>query len=138
MSRFGIQVEQCGDGQQAVDLMKKGLEKNCNCIFKAYRLIFMDIQMPIMDGFEASKIIVNSLKQQKLNGDLNSSINEDSALTHIIALTSFTQDLKQQCFNVGIRDLCNKPLRLRKLCEILGRHFFRIEENKITEIVEQQ
>lgn len=115
--------------------MNESLKKECGCHFRSYRLILMDIQMPVMDGFESSKIIVNKLKQLNQNGILNPSANEDNALSHVVALTSFTQDITQKCFNVGMREMTNKPLRFKKLCELMARHFFRISEERIAELL---
>ena len=45
-------VETANDGQQAVDIVDAGLENGIT-----YCLIFMDLSMPIMDGFEATEVI---------------------------------------------------------------------------------
>ena len=41
-----------------------GFEKACQCNLRAYRLIFMDLNMPVMDGQEASKIILDKIKDK--------------------------------------------------------------------------
>ena len=47
---FNIDIEQCSNGAEAVILYKQGLQKKCKCIFRTYRLIFMDLNMPVMNG----------------------------------------------------------------------------------------
>jgi CheY-like chemotaxis protein len=51
-------VDEATSGQMAIDLVKKTLEKTCNCRNRTYKIIFMDIQMPEMDGTEATEIIL--------------------------------------------------------------------------------
>lgn len=48
--QFNITPDEAENGQIAVDMYKEGLRKECKCINRAYKLIFMDIQMPVKDG----------------------------------------------------------------------------------------
>jgi CheY-like chemotaxis protein len=47
-----------------VNLYKQKQNKPCGCINRTYKLIFMDIQMPVMDGEEASKQILKLQKEK--------------------------------------------------------------------------
>ena len=47
LAKLGCQVTVAGDGQEAVDSYQAG----------PYDMIFMDCQMPVMDGFEATQAI---------------------------------------------------------------------------------
>eukprot|EP00347_Sterkiella_histriomuscorum_P020398 403337956 len=64
--QIGFKVDKAYNGQEAVDLYKINLEKTC-CNVK-YKLILMDLNMPIMDGFEATlKILeMNSTARKNL------------------------------------------------------------------------
>ena len=59
---YNIDIEDASDGKVALDKFTKELKKPCGCINRAYRLIFMDIGMPVMDGIEASNKITNLIK----------------------------------------------------------------------------
>ena len=93
-----------------VDRCKNGLE----CVEKIetiedgyYDLILMDIQMPIMDGYEATKRI-RSLKNQK------------KASIPIVAMTAnaFAED-KEHALQVGMNDHVAKPIDINKLLEVM-------------------
>ena len=113
---FKLEVEEACNGQIALEKFKQGFEKECGCPNRAYKLIFMDLQMPVMGGIEASKHI-NSLQEQQ-------------ELAHIVALTAFTnKKTGEDCMNVGIKTILNKPLVYKDLHKIVWKHFYRIEEN---------
>ena len=74
----------------------------------------MDLQMPVMDGFEASEKILEY--QEQLN------------LAHkckIVALTAYTnQETIQRCLNIGMEQVYNKPANHEDIREILSLHFY--------------
>lgn len=61
--KFGITSDKASNGKEGVDKVKERLNDNtldnCTCAQGShnYKIIFMDCNMPIMDGFEASKNI---------------------------------------------------------------------------------
>ena len=48
--KLGIDVDKAFNGEEAVKLYRKDLEKKCRCDCR-YKLIFMDLNMPVMDGY---------------------------------------------------------------------------------------
>lgn len=71
-----------------------------------YILILMDCNMPVMDGFEATKKI-----REKYG----------SRAPPIVALTAFTtEETKRRCFQSGMVGYLTKPLELNKFREILS------------------
>ena len=49
---FSQPVDKAFNGQEAVNMYSKNLMKNC--CSKKYKLVLMDLNMPIMDGYEAT------------------------------------------------------------------------------------
>jgi len=67
---------------------------------KDYDLILLDLQMPVMDGFELAKI----LRLEK-NSDI-----------HIIALTATNSEFeKSRCFEIGMNNYFTKPFKQKEL-----------------------
>ena len=77
--KHGIKCVTAENGQEAVNMYQAWFDLPCKCQYRVPSLIIMDIGMPVMDGKEASKIILNILKK---------SATPD--ITKIVALTSFT------------------------------------------------
>ena len=98
----GIQVATACDGEKAVEYMKNVQPGACD-------LILMDVQMPIMDGYEATKLI------RKLD-------NKIAAEIPIIAMTAnaFADD-QQAALDAGMNEHVAKPVNVSKLKEVLSR-----------------
>lgn len=95
-------------GCEIVDLAQNGKEAVDKCLNKDYHIIFMDCQMPEMDGFEATKKI-RELEKEK-----------DRQSTHIVALTADAMvGDREKCLGVGMNDYLNKPLRAPDILTML-------------------
>ncbi|MEC0094202.1 response regulator [Paenibacillus macquariensis] len=74
----------------------------------SYDLIFMDLQMPEMDGFETTRMIVEEIPEQ---------VRPD-----IIAVTSRLSEIdKDQCLSLGMIDFVNKPIKISTIEQLLER-----------------
>lgn len=94
--KLGYKVDVATNGLEALEAMK---EKN-------YDIIFMDVQMPEMDGIEATSRI------RDLYGDT----------TAIIALTANTlAEEQERCLAIGMNDFLSKPFQLQQLQDIITR-----------------
>lgn len=93
---FGIEASFANDGQEAVDMASHG----------DYDLIFMDLNMPIMNGIEATRKII--LSNPKIP---------------IVAVTTNTSDKsRQECFAGGMVDYIMKPINLKVITSIMQRY----------------
>ncbi len=73
-----------------------------------YDVVFMDVQMPEMDGLEASRRIVAST----VRGER----------PHIVAMTANAmQGDRETCLAAGMDDYVSKPIRVEQLIESLNR-----------------
>lgn len=92
LKRKGLKVDVASNGEKALSF----LEEN------SYDLIFMDVQMPVKNGYETTKIIRDQLKLS----------------TPIVALTAnFMAAERQKCKEVGMDDYLAKPFQKKQLFE---------------------
>lgn len=90
LKRLGYQVDVVGSGEEAIDVL-------CN---QNYALVLMDIQMPGMDGYEATKVIRNP----------SSSVRNHQI--PIIAMTANAMDGDREAsLRAGMNDFISKPFR---------------------------
>ena len=104
LSVTGVQVEVADDGAQAVEKFENSPEGY-------YDLIFMDIQMPVMDGYEATRRIRGMDRP-------------DAMTVWIVAMTAdaFVEDVRQ-AKESGMNEHISKPVEPSRLQEILYRQF---------------
>ena len=97
------QVDCAENGQEAIDLFTSSQG--------AHKIVFMDISMPIVDGFEATRAI----------RDFEKNSTEDGATgTMVIALTGLASSRDQaEAFEAGIDVYLTKPTSLRAVGDLL-------------------
>jgi len=96
LRKIGLQADVAKDGHESVAMVAR----------KAYSIVLMDMQMPGMDGVEATQAI----RQLPLPRQ-----------PYIIALTASAFDSdRERCLNAGMNDFLSKPFRLQALREKLA------------------
>ena len=92
----GAEVELANDGSQCLEMLKNNPDK--------FDVILMDVQMPVMNGFEATLIIRNDLELR----------------IPIIALTAGVMDEeREKCLAIGMNGLIPKPIEKAVLLRLL-------------------
>lgn len=95
----GHRLEITNNGQEAVDLYKED---------SSFDLILMDCQMPIMDGYEATRQIRNFERINEL------------ASTPIVAMTANAfKQTKEECFECGMNGFVTKPIKTQELVDAI-------------------
>jgi CheY-like chemotaxis protein len=99
------------DGREAVQIFSQTPEK--------YDLIFMDVQMPEMDGYEATRLI-RAFEAEKLSGS-KTRPGETRPRIPIIAMTAnvFKEDI-EKCLEAGMDSHVGKPLDLDDVLDKLN------------------
>lgn len=96
--KIGYDVDLANDGEEALESFKE----------KGYRFVFMDIQMPIMDGVTATK-------------QIRKAQNSDTTVIIIALSATSCEKMKKTYLNSGFNEVLTKPINQRVLEEVLGR-----------------
>ncbi len=117
LTRMGHTVHDARDGLDALTLLGR----------HRYDLIFMDLQMPVMDGFTATRIIRACEQDRPAPSDMDNSFLVRELRSHIggtstpiVAMTAHAmiQD-RQRCLEIGMDDYLTKPLRPEEISRVL-------------------
>ena len=109
LANLGVSADRAFDGAQAVDLF-------CRSQKGTYRMIFMDVMMPVMDGLAAARTIRNST-------------HPDGQSVPIVAVSAnaFDEDIKRSIAS-GMNAHLSKPIEPKKLRQMVQQFASRIEK----------
>ena len=100
LKKLGLSAEVVENGLQAVEVIKE----------KHFDLVFMDCQMPVMSGYEASRQIRS---MEKNLGDVKYRL-------PIIAMTANAMEGdREKCLSAGMDDYITKPINIERLSQML-------------------
>lgn len=102
------------DGQEAYDMVKASMSED-----KFFDLIFMDIQMPNLDGLQSTRLI----RQMGYSAP-------------IVALTAFSEESNvKECYDSGMDHFLSKPIRRPALKQVLKKFATIMEEAETASII---
>ena len=103
LKKYGVEIDIAYDGKEAV-------EKVAN---NDYDLVFMDCQMPVMDGFQATIAIRDFERKQKKEA------------VPIVALTADAMiGDREKCLSFGMNDYINKPFKDAQIVAIMNKWLY--------------
>lgn len=124
LSGAGYQVDLAENGEQAMEAAKR----------KHYDLILMDIEMPVLDGYEATKAIRNLEFNLSKVGD---KVSTEIKRVPIIAMTAHAvKSYIERVFEVGMDDYITKPCSKKELLAIVSK--WAIPESRLDDCVDQE
>jgi CheY-like chemotaxis protein/HPt (histidine-containing phosphotransfer) domain-containing protein len=104
LAKLGYEAATALNGREAVDLVAQSRREQAT----PFAAVLMDANMPVMDGFEATRLILS------MHG---------TSAPPIVALTaSVLEEDRQRCLEAGMQGFLPKPLRIDELSEALARY----------------
>jgi CheY-like chemotaxis protein len=105
LAKLGYEVDLAENGQEVLEMISQ----------QHYDLILMDVQMPEMDGLEATRIIRKGMEIQPT----------------IVAMTANAmKEDRDECLEAGMDDFLSKPVKLEELVNMLEKWAIRIRDKK--------
>jgi PAS domain S-box-containing protein len=106
LGQWGVRVEQAADGQQAVAAVQRCAQQG-----RPFDAVLMDVQMPVMSGHDATRMLRREYSAQALP---------------IIALTAAALvSEREQALQAGMNDFLTKPIDAQRLRQTLRRWIVR-------------
>jgi PAS domain S-box-containing protein len=100
LSKIGYHADIAINGREAIEALQR----------QPYDMVFMDIQMPEMDGIEATKLIRTNLPEEQQ--------------PYIIAMTAHAmRGDRERCLLAGMNDYLSKPVRRTELEKVIAEYF---------------
>ncbi len=127
LTKAGYRVDVANDGDEAVKKYTSSPED--------FDLILMDVQMPLMDGIEATQAIRHWENNRNGPGTESEAETQDQKTgakkIPIIAVTAAAmKGDKERCFEAGMDDYISKPIRRDQVFEALAKHVFSKEASR--------
>lgn len=103
LEQNGIHTQRANNGKECLDILEKSDES-------AFDLVFMDIQMPIMNGYEATKLIRASQRK-------------DVQEIPVVAMSAdaFAEDV-EACLKAGMNGHISKPIDFKEVMKVVEKY----------------
>jgi CheY-like chemotaxis protein len=122
LTKAGYRVDVANDGDEAVKKYTSSPED--------FDLILMDVQMPLMDGIEATQTIrdwENKANEKGAEAETQDQSEETNKIPIIAVTAAAMKGDRERCFEAGMDDYISKPIRREQVFEVLAKHVFSKE-----------
>ena len=115
VQKLGFESDIAFNGEECINLIKNKKKLNCLCNKSYYKLIFLDIVMPILDGIKTAKKIQEMIDKKEINNKIK-----------IIFVSGNIDEngLKESLLKIDcVKDCLQKPVRIEKYQKIFEKYY---------------
>ena len=115
IQRIGFESDVAFNGEECINLIKEKQKVNCNCDKNFYKIIFLDIVMPVLDGITTAKKIQEMIDNKEINENIK-----------IIFVSGNIDgnELKESLLKINcVKECLQKPVRIEKYQKIIEKYY---------------
>ena len=115
MKNLGYESDAAYNGEECINLIKEKQKLNCGCNKNYYKLIFLDIVMPVLDGITTAKKVQEMIDNKEINEDIK-----------IIFVSGNIdgENLKNSLLQMDcVKECLQKPVKIDKYQKIIEKYY---------------
>ena len=115
IKNIGYQTDAAYDGEECINLIKEKQNLNCKCNRNHYKLIFLDIVMPVLDGISTAKKVQEMITNKEIDDDIK---------IVFVSGNIDGEELKNSLLQIEcVKDCLQKPVGIDKYRKILEKYY---------------
>jgi CheY-like chemotaxis protein len=114
MKKLGYGSDAAYNGEECINLIKEKQKLNCKCNRNYYKIIFLDIVMPVLDGIKTAKKIQSMIDNKEINNNIK-----------IIFISGNIDgdELKKSLLQIDcVKECLQKPVKIDKYQKIFEKY----------------
>lgn len=115
MKNLGYESDAAYNGEECINLIKEKQKLNCGCNKNYYKLIFLDIVMPVLDGITTAKKVQEMIDNKEINENIK-----------IIFVSGNIdgENLKNSLLQMDcVKECLQKPVKIDKYQKIIEKYY---------------
>ena len=115
LKNLGYTADKAFNGEECINLIKGKKESNCGCEKNYYKIIFLDIVMPVMDGIQTAKKVQEMIENKEIN---------DNTKIIFVSGNIDGSDLQESLLKIKcVKECLQKPVQIAKYQKMLEKYY---------------